>query len=322
MKFNLLIVRSVIIFLFLSHYFNIVLAGLHDHDIVMVAPNHSLGIKRSRAIKDDSVATQSKRQRIADPFALDSIAQFKIPTELFSKGTVIVTIDVDNTLVKYQYLLANLSNEKLLQFILPELAHMSNAAQQEFLRFLDNDPQFRQKVISEPAWFKIVESLASKGAKILVLTARRYSGSEKTYALLQHQGLDFAVLSALGNLEKFHSPLAGLDRGIFSTGGELRKVAYISEIVDEVRTATGAKGPFYVFHIDDNLQELAAFVSAKAQESPGAPIQLFPYHYRALDNQLLDTPENRLIMRQEVGLLIKRFGHPTRQNWHECQFSD
>lgn len=205
---------------------------------------------------------------------ISSFRQINVDKMMRFPGTMIVFVDIDETLITRQYLFSYLSldqqREILARYFLTESSSFilpAGSNEEEVKEYKDFmmrlytfiDDQLTHHVHTEFGIPNILDSFKEKKAIVIGLTARKKCTDKRTEHTLRELGLDFGKLSNLVGINIDFDDSSALKNGIIYTGNEFYKASYCLRAAKIIADLLRLPEPVCIFHFDDNEEEIAAF---------------------------------------------------------------
>lgn len=233
---------------------------------------------------------QDKRCKavIRDAKEICSFDNFLLP-KLNDKKVAIAFFDIDLTLICQKGILPYLDDDTRLHYLVKFLhSKKSDLTYEELSDF----NAFVTEAIASAKWdvevvedsvLSLLEEMKKQGVLIFGLTSRKFRIADKTDKSLVQLGINFregCVFNSNINACFDEGGTMGFQNGIFYTGNALKKAEFIPFIVTTLQDNFKMKGPFAVYHFDDNKNEIDAFSKADYSTLPNIR-KVQPFYYVA-----------------------------------------
>jgi hypothetical protein len=280
--------------------------------IVLFALNLSVStqasdLKRQCSSTDHEDAPPLKKFKVTieDPKVITSLSELNAKNLKAVEGTTIVFFDLDKTLVKEEYMLFELSQQDQLLFIKEYLKSNYSSDFWYFIIDKQNQSDKFNHVLMEETTYEFYQELQKQNIILLGLTARPLFAAKLTNENLKSLNIDFSQSSALNNTTITFPPKVGLQDGIFYTGNLGKKIDYIDYIIKVlIRKIENLSGPFTVYHLDDNKDEINSFAT-KILNDVEFNIKIQPIEYNAYEILWENTDLDAI--NSEIELLYREY---------------
>lgn len=275
--------------------------------------------KRPGAEIDDPRPTKRVKSTILPATEIASFDDIEVDEFVASNEITIIFFDIDNTLMRNELWFDHFGPEQqatlIDNFLTLNLLNISQREKNAFRRFLSNrDQNNLPQVLVEKSAPSLLLEFKKAGAIIIGLTARHSDLAAKTRKDLMKLGIDFTILSNLGDLQwQGEGDGQGLDNGIYFTnfhGNKIPKANILSQyLIKDIIRELNLKGTFKIYHFDDNVAEITPFENLTFVEvdSDQEKIVIEPCHYVAHDELWEEVWDEQQQIYDELSSLYDEF---------------